>query len=214
MPRWLLATIALLVAALWWLAVRDPAPLAGGGSGGGGGPSDACRLLRVPTALDDAEQSTQVAPPFRAGDATLTPLAGFSVAGRVLSRANYHFGREADFSPTDLALGWGPMSAPGLAEQLDVSQGGRWYRYRWDGDAPPLPLAQIARHSANMHMVPADAGVARDLARVRAGDRVRLDGWLLRIDADDGWHWRSSMSRSDVGSGACELVLVCAISAQ
>lgn len=211
MPRWLIATIVLLVAALWWLAGHDPAPLAGGG--GGGAPMDDCRALRVPTALDGAEQSTQVAPPFRAGSATLTPLAGFSVAGRVLSRANYHFGREADFSPTDLALGWGPMSAPGLAEQLDVSQGGRWYRYRWDG-APPLPPAQIASHSANMHMVPADAGVARDLARVRAGDRVRLDGWLLRIDADDGWHWQSSMSRDDVGSGACELVLVCAISAQ
>jgi hypothetical protein len=59
--------------------------------------------------------------------------------------------------------------------------------------------------------VPADAAAANALARVRAGDAVRIDGWLLRIDADDGWHWQSSTTRDDVGAGACEIVLVCSL---
>jgi len=49
---------------------------------------------------------------------------------------------------------------------------------------------------------------------VRAGDRVRIDGWLVNVEAGDGWRWRSSLTREDSGSGACELVYACAISLQ
>jgi hypothetical protein len=46
---------------------------------------------------------------------------------------------------------------------------------------------------------------------VRAGDRVRIEGWLVEATAPDGWRWRSSLTREDTGNGACELVYVCAI---
>lgn len=209
MPRWLLGLLAFSLAALWWVAHRNSAPMAA--TGADGGAAAACRSLQAPADLAGVTQSPQVAAPFRAGNALFTPLAGFSVAARVLSREDYHLGRESDYSPTDLALGWGPMSAYGLAERLSVTQAGRWYHYRWDGDGPPLPPAQIAAFSANMHMVPADAAVASALRGVRADDAVRLDGWLLRIEADDGFHWSSSLSREDTGPGACELVLVCGV---
>ena len=63
------------------------------------------------------------------------------------------FDREADYAPTDLALGWGRMTEDAVVARLDIRQSGRWYRYRWQGD-PPIPLAEIVRSSANMHMVP------------------------------------------------------------
>lgn len=145
------------------------------------------------------------------GAATLSPLAGFSVEARVLGREDYRLGREAEFSPTDLALGWGRMADDTVLAQLTISQGGRWYRYRWQ-DQPPIPADEIARSSANMHIVPANDAVAAALGRVEAGQRLRIDGWLVRIDADDGrWHWRSSLSREDSGDGACELVYACAL---
>ena len=62
-----------------------------------------------------------------------------------------------------------------------------------------------------MHMVPANATVAADLARVGEGDRVRVDGWLVQLDRPGGWRWRSSLTREDSGGGACELVYVCAV---
>ena len=144
------------------------------------------------------------------GDGTLSPLAGFSVEARVLGREDYHMGREATFSPTDLALGWGRMADDTVLAQLDISQGGRWYRYRWQ-DRPPIPPQEIVRSSANMHMIPANDSVATALARVRRGDRVRIDGWLVRADAADGWRWQSSLTRDDTGNGACEVVYVCAV---
>ncbi len=149
-------------------------------------------------------------PPFALAVARLQPLAGFSVDARVLSRHDYSFGPESTLSPTDLALGWGPMSAPGMGKRLSVSQSSRWYRYRWKGH-PPLPPGEIARSSANMHMIPSDKATATALHRVRAGERVRIDGWLVEADGNNGWTWRSSLSRTDTGDGACELVYVCSI---
>lgn len=147
---------------------------------------------------------------FRLKPATLQPLAGFSVDARVLSREDYRSGRESDLSPTDLALGWGRMRDDRVLERLDISQSSRWYMYRWSGD-PPLPVDEIVRSSANMHIIPANDDVARALDRVHEGDRVRLDGWLIEADAPDGWTWRSSLSRDDSGSGACEVVYACSL---
>jgi hypothetical protein len=50
--------------------------------------------------------------------------------------------------------------------------------------------------------------VARRLKDVRPGQVVRLRGYLVAVTADDGWQWRSSLSRTDTGSGACELFWV------
>ena len=150
-------------------------------------------------------------PDFNVDGARISPQAGFSLQARVLSRENYRLGPESRYSPVDLALGWGPMAAAGMTERLHVSQGGRWYRYSWGNDGPPLPVGTIVRNSANMHMVPFDATVARQLQGIDEGDLVRINGWLVNIDGDGGWHWQSSLSREDSGAGACELMLVCSI---
>lgn len=150
-------------------------------------------------------------PALSIGDARLDALAGFSIEARVLSRRDYGFGREADYSPTDLALGWGRMREDAVVEALSLEQRGRWYFYRWGPEGPPIPSREIALSSANMHMIPADAGVAAALARVRAGQRVRIDGWLVELRGENGWRWRSSLTRDDQGAGACELVYACSI---
>lgn len=148
--------------------------------------------------------------PFRLEAGALTPLAGFRIEARVLRREDYSIGREAAFSPTDLALGWNRMREDEVLARLDISQSSRWYRYRWQG-SPPLPPREIVRSSANMHMIPSTPAVARALRGVRRDDTVRIDGWLVQVDAPDGWRWRSSLTRDDSGNGACELVYVCAL---
>lgn len=150
-------------------------------------------------------------PTLSVEDARLTPLAGFSIEARVLSRRDYAYGREADYSPTDLALGWGRMRDDAVVQRLDIEQRGRWYHYRWGSEGPPIPSREIAKSSANMHLIPADDTVAAALARVRADQRVRVDGWLVELSASDGWRWRSSTTRDDQGAGACEVIYACGI---
>lgn len=145
--------------------------------------------------------------PFSVGDYQLSPAAEFSLEARVLSTQTYRTGREADLAPIDLALGWGAMSDSEVLDQLKISQGNRFYFYRWDNE-PPIPPREIVEHSANMHMIPANAQVEKQLNKVRVGQVVQLSGYLVRVQAPDGWHWNSSLSRSDSGNGACELVWV------
>jgi hypothetical protein len=205
---WLIA--AAIVASIAWWAMRAPdAPAAAQGAtvqcpppprvASGGAP------LQSPVPQEFRE--------IRLAPATLQPLAGFSIEARVLSREDYSFGRESDLSPTDLALGWGRMREDTVVDALDIDQSNRWYHYRWRGE-PPIPVREIVGSSANMHMIPADDAIAKDLARVRAGDTVRIEGWLVQANAPDGWRWRSSLTREDSGGGACEVVYVCSIARQ
>ena len=134
----------------------------------------------------------------------LTPRAKFEVRARVLSRENYYWGSEADLSPMDLALGWGAMSDQAVLDRIEISQGSRWYFTRYAGLAP-LADRDIIRHSANMHMVPADPQVLRQLKKIRSGDIVQATGYLVDIDHPSGFRWRTSLSREDTGGGSCEI---------
>jgi len=159
-------------------------------------------------APDDPVQADLAdAPSFSVGDYRIDPVARFSLEARILSAERYRLGREAELSPVDLALGWGPMSDSAVLDRLRISQGNRFYHYRWE-DEPPIPVRDIVEHSANMHMIPADGEVAKRLANARAGQIVRLSGYLVRVEAPDGWRWNSSLTRGDSGNGACELVWV------
>ena len=210
--RNVLIAMVLLGLAGWWFSPHSPRvpapPRHAGGASAAGCPLPPTVARDAPPLQSDAPASLA---PFALRDATLQPLAGFSVDARVLSREDYGFGREADYSPTDLALGWGRMGDEAVLDRLDISQSSRWYHYRWRGD-PPIPPREIIQSSANMHMIPSDRTVASALREVRPGQRVRIDGWLVQVDANDGWHWRSSTTREDTGGGACEVVYVCSIS--
>ncbi len=141
------------------------------------------------------------------GEYQITSLEeDFTITARVLSRKNYHFGREADLSPVDLALGWGPMADPEIIKQFSIRQSNRWYY--WKTKELPIAKREVEIHSANMHMIPADSYVAEQLSNVKKNQNIQIIGKLVRVDAEDGWHWVSSLSREDTGAGACELVLV------
>lgn len=161
----------------------------------------------ITAAADPQQFDIENGTPFTFKSYRLTPLARFRVEARVLGAEHYRMGRESDLSPVDLALGWGPMSDSGVLSRLRISQGNRFYYYSWEND-PPIPPQDIITHSANMHMIPADAMIEKRLEAVRPGNLVELRGQLVAIEASDGWRWRSSLSRSDTGNGACEVVWV------
>jgi hypothetical protein len=137
---------------------------------------------------------------------SITPLETFDIVARVLSTEHYSFGREADLSPVDLALGWGKMSDEAILKDIKITQSNRFYF--WHVDAFPIPRREIETQSANMHMIPADDAIARTLKSVKTGQVVKIKGYLVRADASDGWHWKSSLTREDTGNGACEVVFV------
>lgn len=140
------------------------------------------------------------------GDVTLTTRAHFDITARVLSRKDYSRGADGELVPLDLALGWGRMSDSAVLKNIDIDQSGRFYH--WHVQQFPIPRREIETSSANMHMIPADDDVKRQLEQVRTGQLVHLEGFLVDANRPGGWHWNTSMSRNDTGAGACELVYV------
>ncbi|MBD3654161.1 hypothetical protein [Kangiella sp.] len=137
---------------------------------------------------------------------TVTKIANFRIKAKVLAKENYYFGREAEVSPTDLALGWGRMSDESILQHINITQSGRFYR--WRVESFPIPRREIETHSANMHLIPADEYVKHLIDDIREGEIIELSGSLVNVKAKDGWFWSSSLTRNDTGNGACELIWV------
>ncbi len=188
--RGILAVVAVagLLGVWWWQ--KQPVPRAAG--------------ILTPVEPIQSDPASRESWTFR--NHTLTPLAGFEFRARVLSTERYRFDRAAELSPVDFALGWGPMSDSRILAAFSIQQRDRWYF--WRAERMPLPESEAIRHSANMHMIPANGTVAKRLLAVKPGQIVELQGQLVRADGTDGWHWVSSLTRSDTGDGSCEVVWV------
>lgn len=207
--RWLYVLTALCLVWIWYspLSPRVPDPPAF--------KKPAKPFCPLPPRVEPGQPPLQTEVPeglvfFPLEVATLHPLAGFSVEARVLSRENYVWGLEAKLSPTDLLLGWGRMADDAIVSKFSFSQSRRYGSYEWRG-SPPIPQDEIIRSVSNMHIIPHDADVARELRRVKKGERVRIDGWLVLATTLDGFRWESSLRRDDTGNGACEIVYACSI---
>jgi hypothetical protein len=137
---------------------------------------------------------------------TLATRAYIDLTARVLSREDYTWDAGAKLAPVDLALGWGRMSDSAVLANFDISQSGRFFY--WRTKTWPIPRNEIELSTANVHMIPADAGVRGALKRVRKGQLVHIEGFLVDASGPNGWRWTTSMTRSDTGAGACELVYV------
>jgi hypothetical protein len=98
------------------------------------------------------------------------------------------------------------MSDEAVLKHIKVSQAKRWYF--WKARRMPIPMDEIQTHSANMHILPANEHVRKQVLRARKGDVVSFSGYLVGVSAPDGWRWRSSLSRTDKGAQSCEVVWV------
>lgn len=151
--------------------------------------------------LDSSERS------IKYKDTVIDPLADYKVRGRVLGTERYWIDAVQFLAPVDVALGWGRMSDSAVLDQLHISQGNRFYFYEWKND-PPIPAAEIASHSANMHLIPSNAMIEKQIKKLRVGQVISLQGKLVRVNMKDGGEWKSSLAREDRGNGACEIMWV------
>lgn len=165
--------------------------------------------------VDEPEQNPIARPePWRYKNYRITPLADFHLQARVLMAERYWLGRETQLSPVDLTVGWRLMSDQAILDQLDIYRGYRMVYWRPKSGHWPAPHEEITAHVANLHMIPAKDEIDSRLKSIRPGNLIELRGFLVLAEAADGWSWRSSLSRTDEGPGACELVWVDELAAQ
>lgn len=185
----------LLFAATIWFVFHEPA----------------AHWRGMPAPWDPIQSSYDLPPAFPDGAYSIHPLATFSITAVVLHRERYRYDREADLSPLDLALGWGPMSVASVINGLDISQSGRWYEYSWKDD-PPVDPNLISTHAGNTHCLPADENVRAQLLAIHSHDLVTLDGYLVEVDGSDGYRWRSNLTDNSSGEHGCRVMWVTRVS--
>jgi len=138
----------------------------------------------------------------------LSPVASYKLTARVLRAKDYDSTPIDHLVPLDFLLGWGPMSDTAVIDHLDLKISNRYATWRWWG-TPPIAPGEISSHASNHHLVPANELIRKRLHAVHTGDIVTLEGELVNIhDASGSLHYRSSLTRTDTGPGACEVMLV------
>jgi hypothetical protein len=167
---------------------------------------------RVPGVLageDPIQVSVDAHPDVERGAFRLVPRAEFRATVRVLRREDYSVDPLAELVPTDFAVGWGPMSDSAVLEDIEISQGNRFYY--WRTESWPIERRAIETHSANWHVIPGSDDVRAVLDELRAGSLVELRGQLVDIEGAET-RMRTSLTRDDTGAGACEILLASSVS--
>jgi hypothetical protein len=135
--------------------------------------------------------------------------ARFDLDARVLRKAIYRVDGGADVAPVDLGVGWGPMSDSAVVAALEFSQMGRFLYWK-PRDPARFPLAPdvILRSATQLHLIPATQRIESRLKRLRPGQLVAISGYLVDVTGPGRFVWRTSLTRTDTGAGACEIVYV------
>ena len=141
-------------------------------------------------------------------------IGRFEGRAMVLARRNYDVGEFAALAPTDLALGWGPLSDPRVVDQLKFPQfksfsmrfvvpelrgGSELAKRTW----PELePMFKAFTH---VHTIPGNAAIRRTLAGIRPGQVIRFKATLVDATGPSGSHYASSLA---LGDRNCEVAWI------
>lgn len=159
---------------------------------------------------------TESIPPIRLEKAgytwTMFPRARYQITARVLLATEYD-DWQSNFTPVDVALGWGNLSTPAIDGWVHWWHSERWYYYRFQNLpwGEPNPREYIRDHSANVHVIPATAEVDTQLRQLKRNDVVLMEGMLVDVEAiKDGQSlsFRTSLSRNDSDANSCEIFYV------
>lgn len=141
-------------------------------------------------------------------DQSISVLQPFQGNFRILGSKVYQNDEQAKFSPIDYAVSWGLFAQPEIARHISVKQYERYLN--WKIPKLPVPAEQAMQMVSNMHIIPANPEIAQQIKQVKRGDLVYLKGDLVEIK-DKNLVWKSSLTPTDTGDGACELFRVQAI---
>lgn len=143
--------------------------------------------------------------PPASADQKISVLEPFEGEFRILGSKEYTDDPQAQFSPIDYAVTRGIFTEPEIARQISINQYDRYLN--WKMAKPPIHPRLATQLVSNMHIIPANPQIAKEIKKVQRGDLVRLEGELVQINAKD-LVWKSALDWNGIGDGACKLIRV------
>ena len=141
--------------------------------------------------------------PWTSKQFKITPLARYEISARVIQIQRYYFDQMSSVSPIDFGVVWGEASKQSSLDEMNFIINDRYLSYNSSNFSP-----QLSSHIANMHLLPADEHVESQLKSVKLGQGVYMTGFLVSLENPHAGILKSSLSRTDCGPGACEIMWV------
>ncbi len=138
--------------------------------------------------------------------ATIYLVATYNIKARVLSK-HYYNDIAGKVAPVDLALAWSEMAQPRHYQRLNIWQSNRFFYWETD-NTEGLPEG-FRSMMGNVHIIPATQHVKEVIDTFKKGDVIHMMGYLVNVKLPSVQRpWKSSLTRNDVGNGACEIMYV------
>jgi hypothetical protein len=147
------------------------------------------------------------------------PLYSYDLAGLVVHKqiynAWYSLSRVDSVFPIDVCMIWGANIRSGIYKAKDAkfTQDFRFCLFSYGGNIPILNEG-----ISNNHFVISNEKLEKLAKAINAGDQVRIRGKLANVEArpltsaekyePDNLIWNTSITRADIGAGACETIYV------
>lgn len=178
----------------------------------------------IPDPVQHNIQKEKFTEKVRGIDIEITKLASYDITGKVEAIQDYGTNflsgllsfkgsNVIDYiSPRDLTLSWGKIALNENSRHVYANQyymnDNRVVWLSWDKELKEKYSEDyIVSHISNDHIITLNKGLRNELSKVRVGQIVRMQGYLVSVKASNGITWGpSSLSRSDTGNGACEIL--------
>ncbi len=129
--------------------------------------------------------------PFQFRDATIVPLRKISGEVRVLEKKRYFFDNKREYSPIDVLIGWKALSDERNLDHIHFSLSDRYFEYEFT--RPPLPVNEMLSQIDLWHLVPSNEEIDNQIKRLRKGNVISIEGYLIDIEPDTKYAWRSEL---------------------
>jgi hypothetical protein len=196
--------LAFALVFLWAACGDKPAPVK----------SDAAAINVYPDPIQEPCEPTETFhKKIKNGSVIMTPVATYRIAGKVMSKRKYTHGWGSEIAPFDLALVWGMLTYPHVQKALSIEHDSTrmaWFRVK--GSEPPVSMDYAMSHGSNNHIIPANETIREACDRqIKVRDRIVLEGYLVNVEGrntEQKISMKTSLSRTDEGRGACEIIYV------
>lgn len=146
---------------------------------------------------------------------TYTIKAAYSLSGKVVEKYYYiPYDIINKIARFDLGMIWGPLLTEDLTDQITFNNTGtRFLKYTYKNSLVQKlgGKENIVNNLSNNHAIHSNEHVLKLLRNIKKGDFIRIEGYLVDVYYSKGnahGTWPTSLSRTDHGDGACEIIYI------
>lgn len=137
---------------------------------------------------------------------TIMPLKTYKTAVVVIGK-KFYSDPEAELVPVDLCVVWGILAEPEYLQYIICTQTDR--KCKIEGiERVNLSISYIEDHFTNLHIIPANETIYEAIRDIKIHQPIILEGFLVDVYIDGEIWLETSLSPTDTGTGACEILYV------